>query len=304
MNKNKTTRAFKLLCVFLCTVMLFCAALPPQASAASSASNYENAVLFWVNVERSRHGLSKVKTTDALCSASGVRAKELYSSFSHTRPNGSKWTTALSAEGVNYKSAAENIASGYTSPCSVVKAWMESSGHRSNMLNSKYSYLGVGLYYTESGKKYYWDQLFTGGVSYSGAYGTYNVAPKGLSVDKSSVKLSVGGTTTVTGTPSPVYATSEVTCTSSNSNVVKVTGTEVNVITVKGVSDGTAKLTVKCGSYSKTISVTVGTGTGGGSGSSTPSDPTPEDKPGSAFSDFIERILSFFCSVVPHDIFI
>ena len=87
-------------------------------------------------------------------------------------------------------------------------------------------------------------------------------------------------------------------------NVVKVTGTEVNVITVKGVSDGTAKLTVKCGSYSKTISVTVGTGTGGGSGSSTPSDPTPEDKPGSDFSDFIERILGFFCSVVPHDIFI
>ena len=258
MTEPKKSHTLRALCVFLAAIILFTALLSPQADAASSASNYENAVLFWTNVERSRHGLSKLKTTDALCSASGTRAKELYYKFSHTRPSGNRWTTALSAKGIKYRNAAENIAAGYTSPCSVVKAWMESDGHRNNILNSKYSYLGVGLLYTQSGKKYYWDQLFTGGVSYSGAYGTYNVSPKGLSVNKSSIKLSKNGTTTVTGTPSPVYATAEVTCTSSNRNVVKVTKTEVKVITVKGVGKGTAKLTVKCGSYTKTISVTVG----------------------------------------------
>ena len=252
MTTSRKTRTLRVLSVFLAAVILLCAALSPQANAASSASNYENAVLFWTNVERSRHGLSKLKTTDALCDASGVRAKELYKKFSHTRPSGKKWTTALSAESVKYRSAR-----GYTSPCSVVKAWMESSGHRSAILNSKYSYLGVGLYYTQSGKKYHWDQLFTGGVSYSNAYGTYNVSPKGLSVNKSSIKLSKGSSTTITGTPSPVYATAVVTCKSSNSSVVKVPGTEVNVITIKGVKAGTAKLTVKCGSYSKTVSVTV-----------------------------------------------
>ena len=167
MNELQKTRTLRLLCVLFAAVILICAVLSPQANAASSASNYENAVLYWTNVERSRHGLSKLKTTDALCSASGVRAKELYNKFSHTRPNGNKWTTALSAKGVKYRSAAENIARGYTSPCSVVKAWMDSDGHRDNILSSKYSYLGVGLHYTESGKKYYWDQLFTGGVSYS-----------------------------------------------------------------------------------------------------------------------------------------
>lgn len=254
-RKNRTLRAMS---VFLAVVILLCAALSPEANAASKASNYENAVLFWTNVERSRHGLSKLKTTDALCDASGVRAKELHRKYSHTRPSGSRWTTALSAKGIKYYSAAENIASGYKSPCTVVKAWMESSGHRDAILNSKYSYLGVGVYYSESNKRYYWDELFTGGVSYSGAYSTYNVSPRGLSVNKSSIKLSRGSSTTVIGTPSPVYATAVVTCTSSDSSIVKVTGTEVNVITVKGVKAGKAKLTVKCGSYTKTVSVTVG----------------------------------------------
>lgn len=257
MTSSRMTRALRALSVLLAVVILLCAALSPQANAASSASYYENAVLFWTNVERSRHGLSKLKTTDALCSASDTRAGELYTKFSHTRPNGKKWTSALSAKNVSYSYAAENIAKGYTSPCAVVKAWMESDGHRENILNSKYSYLGAGCRYYSSTGKYYWDQLFTGGVSYSGAYSTYNVSPKGLSVDKSSITLTKDGRTTVTGTPSPVYATAVVSCTSSDKSIVKVVGTEVNVITVKGVSRGTAKLTVKCGSYTKTVTVTV-----------------------------------------------
>lgn len=284
-GKSRTLRA---LCIFLAAIIILCAVFTPQASAASSLSNYENAVLFWTNVERSRHGLNKLKTTDALCSAAGVRANELPSLYSHNRPNGSAWHTVLKAKSIDFLCAAENIAAGYITPSEVVKGWMDSPPHRSSILNGDYAYLGVGLRKVNSGYQYYWDQLFTGGVSYSGAYGAYNVSPKGLSVDRTRIKLSKGGTTDVIGTPSPVYATAVVTCTSSDKSVVKVTKTEVNVITVKGVSDGTATLTVKCGSYTKTISVTVGTGVSA-------TNPTFVERPGDpAFSDLANRIRGFF----------
>ena len=60
MNELQKTRTLRMLCVLFAAVILICAVLSPQANAASSASNYENAVLYWTNVERSRHGLSKL----------------------------------------------------------------------------------------------------------------------------------------------------------------------------------------------------------------------------------------------------
>ena len=268
LQKSRTLRAFS---VLLAAIILLCAALTPKAHAASTAEYYENAVLFWTNVERSRHGLSKLKTAASLNTAAGNRANELITKFSHTRPNGNSWKTVLSARGISYSTAGENIASGYANPCAVVAGWMESEGHRDNILSSKFTHMGVGYCKSDSGKAY-WEQLFTGGASFSDSKSSFNVAPTGVSVDKTSIKLSAGSSTTVTGTPSPVYATAEITCTSSNSSVVKVTGIEVNKITVKAVASGTATLTVKCGSYSKSVSVTVGAGS---SSSSSASDKTP-----------------------------
>ncbi len=260
MTQVKHTRTAKVLSVLLAAAILFVSTLAPEAYAATTATKYENAVLYWTNIERSRAGLKKFKTSSSIIRAARTRASEIQTSYSHTRPNGSRWTSALTARGIDYVSAGENFGYGYTSPCSVVKAWMDSETHRTNIMKSKFTCMGVGCVYNSDTKDYYWTQLFTGGATYSEVTGAYYVAPKGVNVNKTKVKLSVGKTTTVTGTPSPNYATKLVTCTSSDKSVVKVTGTCVNVFTIKGVADGTAKLTISCGSYSKTVTVTVGTG--------------------------------------------
>ncbi len=248
-------------CVVLAAIILACALITPDAAAKSTDEYYENAVLFWTNVERSRNGLPELKTTPGLQSAADVRVGEIASSFSHTRPNGTKWSTALKSEGVSYGSAAENISAGSGTPYETVYRWMNSSSHRANILNGSYGYMGAG-YRNVSGSKYthYWTQEFAGGTSPSNAVGSFYVAPTSVTTDKSSVKLSVGGTAQLSGIPSPVYATEEISCTSSNPAVVRVESVQVNVFTLKGVGNGTAELTVRCGSYTKTVTVKVGTG--------------------------------------------
>lgn len=256
------TLLLRISCAVLAAVILLCAAFSPRAEAASTAEYYENAVIFWTNLERERHGLSALKTTDALQSAAQTRAKELVSSFSHTRPNGTKCYTALT---VSYGLAGENIAAGHETPFEVVNCWMESDGHRENILDERFSYMGAGYCYN-SGSRYksHWEQMFVGNSSYSNARSTFYVAPTGLSLDKTSLSLAVGKSAVVEGTPSPAYATEKIVCTSSDSSVVTVTGYQVNNVTVKGVSNGRATLTFRCGSYSRSISVTVGTGASSG----------------------------------------
>lgn len=76
--------------------------------------------------------------------AAKIRANEILKSFSHTRPDGRAFSTALNEAGATYSGAGENIAKGQRTPEEVVNAWMNSAGHRANILNSKYKYLGVG----------------------------------------------------------------------------------------------------------------------------------------------------------------
>ena len=91
--------------------------------------------------------------------AAQVRAAETVQSFSHTRPNGSSFSTALTEAGVSYTRSGENIAYGQSTPQQVVQAWMNSSGHRANILNGSFTTIGVG--YTVVGGTAYWAQLFT-----------------------------------------------------------------------------------------------------------------------------------------------
>ena len=90
--------------------------------------------------------------------AAAVRAAEMAQSFSHTRPNGSRGLTALNEAGVSYRTAGENIASGQQSAQAVVSAWMNSSGHRANILSSLFGRMGVGQ--ATIGGRTYWVQLF------------------------------------------------------------------------------------------------------------------------------------------------
>ncbi len=125
----------------------------------STTSSYATQVLKLVNAERAKAGLSALTTNTTLTSAANVRAKETKTLFSHTRPDGSSCFTALTQAGVNYKTAGENIAYGQKTPAEVVKAWMESPGHRANIMNANFHKVGIGVYQT--GGVIYWSQLFT-----------------------------------------------------------------------------------------------------------------------------------------------
>lgn len=113
-----------------------------------------------VNEERAKAGLSPLTININVQEAAMVRAKECEQSFSHTRPNGSSFATALKEQNVSYRSAGENIAYGQRTPEEVMKAWMNSSGHRANILNPNFTAIGVGYYENANGTDY-WCQLFT-----------------------------------------------------------------------------------------------------------------------------------------------
>ncbi|MEA4972190.1 MAG: CAP domain-containing protein [Candidatus Metalachnospira sp.] len=130
-----------------------------NSTAAVAESQYISEVIRLVNVERAKEGLSALTTNSTIQAAAQVRAQEIVTSFAHTRPNGSSCFTALDQGGVKYSGAGENIAYGQPTPAAVVDAWMNSPGHRANIMNASFTTIGVGCY--KSGSTYYWSQFFT-----------------------------------------------------------------------------------------------------------------------------------------------
>ena len=113
-----------------------------------------------VNAERAKAGVGALTLDKGIESAALLRAKEIETSFSHTRPDGTSFSTVLKEYGITYKGAGENIAWGQRTPEDVMNAWMNSDGHRANILNPKFTKIGVGLYQNAAGRNY-WTQLFT-----------------------------------------------------------------------------------------------------------------------------------------------
>lgn len=112
-----------------------------------------------VNEHRAAAGLAPVKYSAKVSEAAQVRAVEIETSFSHTRPDGRYFSTVFAEHGISYRYAGENIAWGQKSPEEVVTAWMNSAGHRANILNEKFTELGVG--YRQNGRGVnYFTQLF------------------------------------------------------------------------------------------------------------------------------------------------
>lgn len=130
-----------------------------SGSKEEAEKSYVEQVVDLVNAERANVGLSALTMTDELNEAALVRAKESTKAFSHTRPNGTSFWTVLKENGISYRGAGENIAWGQSTPEEVVDAWMNSEGHRANILNKKFTSIGVG--YHLNGKTPYWSQLFT-----------------------------------------------------------------------------------------------------------------------------------------------
>lgn len=114
-----------------------------------------------VNIERKKAGLKPLKLSRELLRPASIRAREITKFFSHTRPNGLPFNTAF--YGIDYKIAGENIAAGQTSCEIVMQQWMDSPGHRANILNKKYKYIGIGYLYDENTRyKHFWVQHFKG----------------------------------------------------------------------------------------------------------------------------------------------
>lgn len=126
-----------------------------------TGSSREENVIELVNKERKAAGKDALQSDDELNAIAALRAKELAEKFDHTRPNGTSCFTALDEAGYSYLSAAENIAYNFSdSADSVMDQWMNSSGHKANILNGDVTKIGVGYY--EANGRHYWVQIFAG----------------------------------------------------------------------------------------------------------------------------------------------
>ncbi len=134
--------------------------VPSQPDQNGSVSAYAAKVVELVNAERAKAGLQPVKANSQMMGAAEVRAKEIERSFSHTRPDGSGFSTVLTQNGVSFRGSGENIAYGQPTPEAVMETWMNSAGHRGNILNGQFTDIGVGYYENGSGVGY-WVQVFT-----------------------------------------------------------------------------------------------------------------------------------------------
>lgn len=124
----------------------------------SSITSYEREVIRLVNQIRRENGLSELTYDWELCRVARIKSQDMKENcyFSHTSPTYGSPFQMMKSFGIRYKSAGENIAKGQPSPEAVVNAWMNSSGHRANILNSAFTHIGVG--YASGGS--YWTQMF------------------------------------------------------------------------------------------------------------------------------------------------
>lgn len=125
-----------------------------------SVTAYENEVVRLVNVERSKQGLKSLDSDWQLSRVARYKSQDMRDNgyFSHTSPTYGSPFEMMKSFGISYRTAGENIAKGQKTPAAVVNAWMNSSGHRANILNSSFTKIGVG--YVANGS--YWTQMFTG----------------------------------------------------------------------------------------------------------------------------------------------
>ena len=132
----------------------------PAGGTSSAANAYESEVIRLVNAERAKAGLGALQEDALLTRTARMKSQDMHDVgyFDHTRPTYGTPFQLMKSQGVTYRTAGENIAMGYRTPEAVVNAWMNSPGHRANILNASYTKLGVG--YVASGN--YWTQHFTG----------------------------------------------------------------------------------------------------------------------------------------------
>jgi len=125
-----------------------------------TVSSYENEVIRLVNEIRVNNGLKPLAANWELSRVARYKSQDMADNryFSHTSPTYGSPFQMIRAFGLSFRTAGENIAYGQRTPQAVVNAWMNSSGHRANILNASYTQIGVG--YVANG--HYWTQMFIG----------------------------------------------------------------------------------------------------------------------------------------------
>ena len=116
-------------------------------------------VIRLTNEQRAERGLKPLRAAFELSEEAAIRAREVSEVYSHTRPDGSSFSTVF--EDGSYETVGENLQAGASTPEEAIRQWMNSPSHRENILSAEYEELGVGyIYAPESKYKHYWVQLF------------------------------------------------------------------------------------------------------------------------------------------------
>jgi uncharacterized protein YkwD len=134
---------------------------PAPKPALDGDTSFEATVLTLVNQERAKAGCAKLAKDSHLVEAARAHSADMAARnyFDHTTPEGVTFDKRITNAGYRFSRAAENIAAGQSSPASVMDAWMNSKGHRANILNCDLTDLGVGVIYSTGGRPY-WTQDF------------------------------------------------------------------------------------------------------------------------------------------------
>lgn len=127
---------------------------------ASAVSEFEKKVVELTNAERAKQGLAPLELDEELSKVAKEKSNDMKKNnyFAHNSPTYGSPFDMMKQFGVEYRTAGENIAMGQKSPEEVVNAWMNSEGHRANIMNGEFTHIGVG--HVEEGN--YWTQMFIG----------------------------------------------------------------------------------------------------------------------------------------------
>ena len=146
-------RVITIICGFI--LLLSSCEKDDSNNVSNNISSNERQVVDIVNNERAKLEIAPLEIDESLMKSCDIRAEEIVTTFSHKRPDGQSCFTVIKT---SYGYAAENIAYGQKNAEEVMSSWMNSEGHRNNIISEKYSHIGVGCY--EHNNRLYWVQLF------------------------------------------------------------------------------------------------------------------------------------------------
>ena len=132
-----------------------------ESTTTDTNNSIAKSLLALVNQAREENGLSALSLNDSLSAVAQKKAEDMKNNnyFSHTSPTYGSPFDMIKNAGISYRSAGENIAMGQKTAEAVFNAWMNSSGHRANILSSKFTQMGIGV---TDGSTRYWSQMFIG----------------------------------------------------------------------------------------------------------------------------------------------